>query len=125
MSVLVINRNKEIVHDLNNLEDGDLEFLFETAFMGPGQIQILGTGFDTVTVTIYGAAFFQQYNACPIETIPFSGHDLHPGTGILTGSTGTTSISKFLPADFATGSLGMKVSGTDGIITEIRVTGRN
>lgn len=125
MSVLVIDRNKKINHDLDNLEDGDLEFLFETAFMGPGQIQIIGTGFDTVTMTLYGAAFFQQYGACPTEIIPFSGHDLHPGTGILTGTTSDTSISFFIPADFATGSLGIKVVGTEGIITEIRVTGRN
>lgn len=124
MSVLVINRNKKINHDIAVAEDGPLEFLFETAFMGPGQIQVIGTGFNAATVALYGAADNQQ-QGYPIEVIPFSGHDLHPGTGILIGSTSNTSLSLFIPEDFATGSLAIRVAGTAGVVSEIRVTGRN
>lgn len=126
MRVLVINSNDKIVHNLANAVDGDLEYLFGTSFMGPGQIQVVGTGFNAdVAIVVYGAADYQQKGSCPIVTINFAGHDPYVDSDIVIGKTSSTSSSIFIPADFATGSLAMKVTGTTGIITQIRITGRD
>lgn len=122
MSVLMMNRTKALSHDLAG---GDLDYVFENALMGPGQIQVVGTALVGATIALYGAGFFQQVGGSPIETIPFSGHDLHPGTGIISSVLTSTSISLFIPADFAVGSVAIKVAGTSGTVTKIRVTSRN
>lgn len=122
MSVLMMNRTVPLSH---NLAGGDLDYVFETAFMGPGQIQVIGTSLVGATIALYGAGFYQQYGAEPIEVIPFSGHDLHPGTGIVSTVLTSTSLSIFIPADFAAGSVAIKVAGTSGTVTKIRVTSRN